>query len=102
MKLNVYKNQNEVEKTYEVEKYDIMYGTVQDILELLDDGIEDMKDENQLIKLVAQNRTMIDNLLMDIFAGLTEEELRRTKVNEIIPMFFELFAYVQNSFKSKN
>ena len=28
MKINIYKNQREVEKTYEVDNYDLMYGTV--------------------------------------------------------------------------
>lgn len=104
MKLNVYKNQKEIEKTYEVDEYDIMYGTIQDILEVLDDGLENMKDNDQLLKLITANRKKLEDLLLDIFGaeGLTEEELRRTKLKELVPVFIDLFAYVQNSFKSKN
>ncbi len=104
MKLNIYKNQKEIEKTYEVKEYDIMYGTVQDILAVLDDGLENLNDNEQALKLITANRTKLEDLLIDIFGseGLTEEELRRTKLKELVPVFIELFAYVQQSFKSKN
>ena len=81
MKLNIYKNQKEIEKTYEVDEYDIMYGTIQDILSVLDDGLDNLKDNDQLIKLVTKNRSKLEDLLLDIFSaeGLTEEELRIVK-----------------------
>ena len=104
MKINIYKNQKEIEKTYEVDEYDIMYGTVQDILEVLDDGIDDLKTEDQLLKLVTANRKKLETFILDIFAseGMTEDELRNVKLKELIPVFIELFAYVKNSFQSKN
>lgn len=102
MKLNVYKNQKEVEKTYEVDNYDIMYGTIQDILEILDNV--NLDDHDALLKMISANRQKLDDLLIDIFAaeGLTKEELRRTKLKELMPLFTELFRYVTESFKSKN
>ena len=104
MKINIYKNQREIEKTYEVDEYDIMYGTIQDIFEVLDDGLDKLKDEDQMLKLVTENRSKLEDLILDIFAseGLTKEELRRTKLKELVPLFIDLFAYVQTSFKSKN
>lgn len=103
MKLNIYKNQKEIEKTYEVDEYDIMYGTVQDILEVLDE-VDNLDDNEQLLKLISANRTKIEDLLLDIFQpeGMTAEELRKVKLKELIPVFMDLFAYVQKSFKSKN
>ena len=104
MKLNIYKNQHEIEKTYEVEEYDIMYGTIQDILEVLDNGLDNIQDQNQLISLVAKNRSKLEDLILDIFGndGLTKEELRRIKLKEMVSLFIELFTYVQKSFRSKN
>lgn len=104
MKLNVYKNQKEIEKTYIVDEYDIMYGTVQDILEVLENGLTDLNNNDQILKLITANRSKIDDLLLDIFGaeGLTQEELRRTKLKELVPVFIDLFAYVQQSFRSKN
>lgn len=104
MKLNVYKNQCEVEKTYEVDAYDIMYGTVQDVLEVLDSGMDNLNDNTQVLKVIADNRGKLEDLLLDIFGGegLTKDELRRIKLKELVPLFLDLFKYVQKSFKSKN
>lgn len=104
MKLNIYKNQREIEKTYEVDSYDIMYGTVQDILAVLEDGIPDLNDEQGLFKLVVDNRSKLEDLLLDIFVteGMTKEELRRIKLKEMIPLFIDLFKYAKESFESKN
>jgi hypothetical protein len=104
MKLNVYKNQREVEKTYEVDAYDIMYGTVQDVLEVLDSGMDNLNDNAQVLKVIADNRGKLEDLLLDIFGGegLTKDELRRIKLKELVPLFLDLFKYVQKSFKSKN
>ena len=104
MKINIYKNQKEIEKTYQVDEYDIMYGTVQDILAVLDDGLDNLKDNDQILKLVSANRTKLEDLLLDIFAseGMTKEDLRKTKLKELVPVFIDLFAYVQKSFQSKN
>lgn len=105
MKLNIYKNQKEVEKTYTVDEYDIMYGTIQDILGILDKvDLQNLKNEQQFLDVIVENRTKLEDLLMDIFSseGLTEEELRRIKLKELIPLFTDLFAYVKESFKRKN
>lgn len=104
MKLNIYKNQREVEKTYEVDAYDIMYGTVQDVLEVLDSGMDNLNDNTQVLKVIADNRGKLEDLLLDIFGGegLTKDELRRIKLKELVPLFLDLFKYVQKSFKSKN
>lgn len=105
MKLNIYKNQKEIEKTYSVDGYDIMYGTVQDILAVLEEiDLENLKNEDELLKLITANRPKLEDLLLDIFSaeGLTADEMRRIKLKELVPLFVELFAYVQQSFKSKN
>lgn len=97
MKLNVYKNQREIEKTYEIDNYDLMYGTVEDVLSLFDD-IEDYTDNMQIFKVIQKNRNKLNDLLKDIFPDLTDEELRRIKLKELIPVFMELFTYIQRSF----
>lgn len=97
MTLNIYKNQTEIEKTYEVEGYDIMLGTVEDCLGIMDDlGEDPSKDE--IFKVITKNREMLFSLLKDIFPGLTDEELRHIKLKELVPFFLSLFAYVQESF----
>lgn len=97
MKLNIYKNQKEIEKTYEVDAYDIMYGTVEDVFEILD-GMENMKTDGEILKLIQQNRKKLNKLLQDIFEDLTDEELRHIKIKELVPLFLDLFKYVKDSF----
>lgn len=99
MKLNVYKNQKEIKKTYVVDEYDIMYGTVEDILDVLD-GMEDMKTDGEILKLIQKHRKKLNKLLLDIFEaeGLTEEELRFIKLKELVPLFLDLFDYIRSSF----
>lgn len=105
MKLNIYKNQKEIEKTYTVDAYDLMYGTVQDILAILDAvDLQNMNDTSKILDAIKDNRTKVEDLLLDIFgsAGLTPDELRRMKIKELIPLFMDLFAYVKKSFEEKN
>ena len=103
MKLNIYKNQREIAKTVEVDAYDIMYGTVEDVFDVLD-GLEDIDDTKAMMEVVKNNRTKLNELLLDIFADtdLTKEDLRMIKIKELIPFFVDLFKYVQTSFQSKN
>ena len=103
MKLNGYANQKEIAKTIEVDSYDIMYGTIEDVFEILE-GIEDVNDKNAILKVFTQHRSKLDDLLLDIFgeAGLTKEDLRMVKVKELVPVFVDLFKFVTESFKSKN
>ena len=101
MKINIWKNQKEIEKTYEVEAYDLMYGTLMDLFEIIDGT--DLKDDSQLIKIVTENREQLNRLILDIFPEMTQDELKKTKVKELIPLLIETFQYVISTFtKRKN
>jgi hypothetical protein len=97
MKLNVYKNQKEIEKTFAIDTYDIMYGTVEDILGIFDE-VDDLNDNKQLFSVIQKNRTKLNDLLLDIFPDMTEADLRRIKLKELVPLFIDLFNYVKDSF----
>ena len=102
MKLNIYKNQHEVEKTYEVDHYDLMYGTVEDILAVFDE-IDDLRDNMQIFTAIKKNRSKLNDLLKDIWPDLTDDELRKVKLKELIPLFMGLFTYIKETFSdSKN
>lgn len=98
LKLNVYaKNDGgkyEIEKTYATETIDIMFGTAEDListLEALTDG-----DTSQMVAAIAKGFKQLKPFLKDIFEGLTDDELRRTKVKELIPLFVNIFTYLFN------
>jgi predicted CopG family antitoxin len=100
MKINIWKSQKEIEKTYTAEAYDLMYGTLQDIFEVLDE-VKDFENESQVLKIITENRKTLDSLLMDIFPEMTEEDLKHIKVKELIPVFAETFAFVLSTFSKK-
>lgn len=99
MKLNIYKNQNEIEKTYETEAYDLMYGTIEDIFEILDGA--DGKSNKELMQVIRDNRGKLNRLILDVFPDMQPEELRRIKLRELVPFFVELFVYVGGSFSDQ-
>jgi len=84
IRLNVYgkENKKEVEKTYEVEGYDLLMGTVEDFIKYVD--IDKLNDDVEIIKMVIGCLSQIKPLLLDVFEGITEDELKRTKVKEVI------------------
>lgn len=97
MKLNVYKNQNEVEKTFDTDGYDLMYDTVEDILGILD-GLDESTDNAGFLDVVKQNRRKLDDLILDVFPKMKKEDLRKIKLKELVPFFVDLFSYVKKSF----
>lgn len=89
LKLNIYKNQREIEKTYTVEEYDLMLGPVEDLLNELDlEALVSKSDRDSLItaasRLLKSRKDVIYPLLKDVFEGLTDDELRKTKVKELL------------------
>lgn len=94
--LNIYKGK-EIEKRYTADTYDIMFGTIEDILGLIDGiSLKNLNDDENTDKLIRMVGGLIGTLkpfLKDIFEGVTDEELRRTKVKELVPIFVEVFKY---------
>lgn len=111
MQLNVYRHddsgrvsQTDVEKTVTASPYDLFFGTVEDILHLLDAVGEDA-DADTIVRVVRENWDNLKVLLLDVFPDLTADDLRYVKVRELIPVIMELFSYVAKSVKgngSKN
>lgn len=99
LKLNIY-NKREIVKTYTAETYDLMFGTVEDILELINLEKLQTGSDAELIKIVGEAVTkgmnVIKPLLKDIFDGLTDEELRNTKTTDIAKILVEVVKYSIN------
>lgn len=108
MKLNIYRNR-EIEKTYTAETYDLMFGTVEDIINLIDlDALSNKENSGDFIaavsNIVVKGFEHFKPLLKDIFVGLTDEELRRVKISEIIPVIMNVikFTFAQSFQPTKN
>lgn len=96
MKLNIYNKRN-IEKTYVAETYDLMFGTVEDLIEIVNLDKLQTGSDAEIIKLVGNTvihgLDIIKPLLKDIFEGLTDEELKRTKVKEIATVLVEVMKF---------
>lgn len=109
LKLNVYEKR-EIVKTYTAETYDLMFVTVEDLVELIDlDNLKNGTDA-EIVKLagkvVLNGMDIIKPLLKDIFDGLTDEELKCTKVSEVAGVLVEVtkftIAQISKGNNSKN
>lgn len=99
LKLNIY-DKKEIVKTYTAETYDLMFGTVEDLIDLINlDNLKTGSDE-ELIKIVSEavmkGLGIIKPLLKDIFDGLTDDELRNTKTSDIAKVLVEVVKYAIN------
>lgn len=96
MKLNIYEKK-QIVKTYEVDKYDLMFGVVEDVAAALD--LDSLKSGSnaEIIKLVGnmvfKSMDTIKELMKDIFDGLTDEELKNVKVSEIVDVIVDVVQF---------
>ncbi len=96
LKLNIYEHKKIV-KTYTADTYEIPFGLVEDIADLI--KIDELKDMNDtelfklICKIVINMMPTVRELMHDVFEGITDEELRHTTVPEIASCIIEIFAY---------
>lgn len=98
LKLNVYKegNKKEVEKVHRTSSYELMLGTTEDIMNIID--ADKIDDKAALAKMIVGAYKQLKPLLFDIFPELTEDELRRVKVKELIPLFADIVTCILEDF----
>lgn len=92
--LNIYSKEDKrkVEKTYTAESYDLMLGTVEDLMELID--VDQMTDNIAITRMVVKGYGKLKPFIKDIFEGVTDDELTRVKVKELIPTFIQVFKSI--------
>lgn len=96
MKLNIY-DKKQVVKTYEADTYDLMFGTVEDVANAIDLDKLNTGSDAEIIKLIGglviTSMPTITDLLKDIFDGITDDEIKHTKVKEIAAVFLDVVKY---------
>lgn len=92
--LNIYakENKNEVAKVYTANSYDLMLGTVEDIMDIID--IDKMNNNIEVAKMVVKGYKQLKPFLLDVFPGLTDEELKHVKVKELVPLFVDICSVI--------
>lgn len=96
MKLNIYEKK-EVVKTYTAETYDLMFGTVEDLIALIDVDNLNLNDDSTLVSVAANvvvgGMDIVKPLLKDIFDGLTDDELKNTRVSDLAVVLVEVVKF---------
>lgn len=90
IKLNIYDRETkEIVKTYTTDSYDLMFGTVEDILNVVD--LDNINDQKAMAVMIVKAWGQLKPFLKDIFPGLTDDEIKGVKINEMIPVFMQIF-----------
>lgn len=99
MTLNIYAkdNKKEIEKTYRTNEFDLMFGTVEDILEVID--FDKLNDEKEVAKIVVSAMAQLKPFLKEVFPELTDDEIKRTKIKELVPLFVNIVTYTINEMR---
>ena len=83
--LNIYKNQKEIEKTLTAESYDLMFGVAEEVLSIFDPDL--MTDKVAIATTVFKCFGQLKPILKEMFPEVTDEELKRVKIKELVPLF---------------
>lgn len=97
MKLPIYDRKGEVVKTYEKDVSDLLFCTVDDVSQALDLKPGEKISTDDLSPVVTEfiNNDMekAKAIVKDIFDGLTDEELKMTKIAEFDAVIVEAIGY---------
>lgn len=106
MKLNIY-NGNEVVKTYETKTFLLKWRLSKKLLKLIDIGqlskfesatLEELI--NMIQPIITDADELVSEILVDMFPGITQEEIDNTDTTEICICVVNAFKFVVNKFKS--
>lgn len=96
MKLNIYEKRKIV-KTYEADAYDLPFGVIEDVADVINLDALETGSNAELIKVagnvVLKCKDTVKDLIKDIFEGITDEELKKTKVTDVAQVLIEVVKY---------
>ena len=98
IELKVYKENDKkiIEKTYTADGYELMLGTVEDFMSIID--VEKLGDKTEATKMLFKCYKQLIPLIKDIFPEVTDAELRHVKVPELVEMFMQVGAAIVEGF----
>lgn len=88
--LKIYEGRKVV-KEYKAETIDFSFGIVEDVLDALD--FEHMDNQTEIAGMIIKASKQLRPLLKDIFDGVTDEEIRNTRMQNLIEVFKGLYMY---------
>lgn len=97
--LNIYdkEDKNKVEKVYTAQGYDLMLGTVEEFMNVID--LDKLNDNTEVAKMIVKGFSKIKYLLHDVFPEATEDELSRTRISDLVETILQIGLSVGESIK---
>jgi hypothetical protein len=80
-----------VVKSYESETYDLMFGTVMQLMELL--KIEELDNQLEMLKTIYDAWGEIKTVLAGVFPKATAEDWKHVRVKELLPLIINIAKY---------
>lgn len=80
-----------VVKSYESTTYDLMFGTVMQLMELL--KIEELDNQMEMLKTIYSAWDEIKTVLSGVFPEVTEDDWKHVKVKELLPIILEIAKF---------
>ena len=81
----------EVVKTYEASTYDLMFGTVMELMELL--KIEELDNQAAMLKTIYKAWSEIRTVLDGVFEGVSADDWKNVKVKELLPLIISIAKF---------
>lgn len=90
--LNIYEGKKVI-RQYKAETIDFSFGIVEDILDVLDFDNMETGDNKEIGMMILKSMKQLKPFLKDLFDGVTDEEIRHTRMQNLITVFKGLISY---------
>lgn len=80
-----------VVKSYESKTYDLMFGTVMKLMELL--KVEDMDNQVEMLKTIYGAWEEIKTVLAGVFPEATDDDWKHVRVKELLPLIIKIAKF---------
>lgn len=98
IRLDIYGKDGKVEKTYTKDGYNLLFGTVEDFLSIIDP--EKLNDTAAIVEMVRNGISEVKLLLKDMFPEITDDELKRTSIDGIVRCIVQTATAVASTLKN--
>lgn len=102
LRLNIYtdKKCKDIERTVAVNDFELSTGVCEDVLQLIKvdqiDDLASLSEESQaavLVDIISNNFEEFKNLLKNVFDDVTDSDLSRTKMQEMLTVVAQIIKY---------
>lgn len=89
--LNIYDDEGRIAKQHKSTTYDLMFGTVMKLMDLL--KIEDIDNQMEMLKTIYSAWDEIKLVLSGVFPDATDDDWKHVKVKELMPLILDIAKF---------